>query len=87
MGFFDVVTGKKSLRENPIPNVQLTPKGEKRIAEGLIHGLEFDCAVTIKKIQPCSVSEVAREIGRPENKVRYAMTSLKNDHLIEVLQD
>lgn len=86
MGFFDKIAGGSQIpTHEKITNVQITPMGAEKVEKGLANGMDFDVLVSIKKCQPCSVDEVARDINRPENKVRYVMRGLKNRGWIQVL--
>ena len=86
MGFFDKLSGGGDIpTHDKVTNVQITPVGVEKITKGLASGMEFDVLVSIKKCQPCSPDEVARDINRPENKIRYVMRCLKAKGWIQVL--
>ena len=79
MGFFDRVFGGGGIPTHEgVTQLQVTPGGIEKMNKSLLSGLEFDVFVTIKKLQPCSVDEIARDLNRPENKIRYAAICLKN---------
>lgn len=86
MGFFDRIAGGNQIPvHEKVTNVQTTPLGIEKIEKSLANGLEFDVLVSIKKLQPCSVEEVSRDLNRPENKIRYTMRVLKSKGWIQVL--
>ena len=86
MGFFDRISGGGQIPvHEKVTNVQITPIGVEKVEKSLANGLEFDVLVSIKKCQPCSVDEVARDVNRPENKIRYVMRCLKNKGWIQTL--
>jgi hypothetical protein len=77
MGFFNFGKPKIPMAEKQT-NVTVSTIGETKLKQGIPTGLEFDVLATIKKLQPCTVYEVADDIHKPESKVRYTMQALLN---------
>jgi hypothetical protein len=86
MGFFDRISGGGQIpTHEKVTNVQITPIGVEKVEKSLANGLEFDVLVSVKKCQPCSVDEVARDLNRPEHKIRYVLRCLKSKGWIQTL--
>lgn len=88
MGFFDRVgSGSAVPMEQKVTNVKLTPEGVHKLQSMQASNFnnEFNVLASVKKLEPCSPEEVARDLNLPENKVRYTLRSLQERKLIMVL--
>lgn len=86
MGFFDRFGGNNIPTTQKETNVQLTELGKEKLEKGQITGKEFDVAATVKKLEPCTPSEVAQDMHYPENKVRFLLNSLKARQWLQVMK-
>jgi len=76
MGFFTRFGGSRIPMEEQVVQVKVTTDGMTKLQKMEPAGLEFDVLAEIKKQEPCTVSEIARALNRPENKIRFIMRGL-----------
>lgn len=84
MGFFGM--GNAVSLEKHEPQARLTPDGAEKLRKMEPAGWEFDVLTEVKKQEPCTVQEVARGLGRPENKVLAIMRQLQGKKYITVIR-
>jgi len=77
MGFFDIITNRRSAAlSDQVTHIQLTEMGEKKLRELEPTGRKFDVLAATKQLQPCSAKEISEKINWPENKVKYMLGEL-----------
>lgn len=74
MGFFDRMTGGGV---STIPHYKLNETGEERLRKSLPGSDEFIVLSTVKKLQPCTLGEFAKEMGKSEEKAYHTLVGYK----------
>ncbi len=85
MGFFG--GGGNVPLEQKVTQVKLTPDGVQKLQNMQASNFnnEFNILASVKKLEPCSPDEIARDLNLPENKVRYTLRELTSKKLVQVL--
>jgi hypothetical protein len=75
MGFFDKLAGDNV---GTIPHYKLNETGEERLRKSLPGSDEFIILSTVKKLQPCTISEIAKELGRSEERAYHTLVGYRS---------
>ena len=85
MGFFSGNPANDLIKPQ-VKMVRLTPDGEHKLQnmEASEYDAEFKILTTIKKYQPCEVSEITRDVGKSEDQIRRKLYELSERRLVQV---
>ena len=75
MGFF---SGLGQQQIDRVPHVKLNEMGTERLRKSQPGSQEFIVLSSIKEIEPCTIDELSKKLGRDQEKTRYILRAYKS---------